>query len=359
MRVAIFLPSGKIGGAEQVLLQIAKRYAQKGANVDIYLISNLEAIKFKEKLDASINLIVFDVSRELKGVACLLKFFLLKSKRLVYDYSYTSHVHVNSFISILRKLSIFHSKFHIARESTSVFLRYKGNSLKYYKLLYFLGYKTIDLIVCQSEIMKAQLLENKPKLKKRKVVVINNPITLPDKDLASPNPLPNREYIVSAGRLIPEKGFDILIEAFKVLSRQHPALELVILGEGGSRNNLEKQIDAAVLNGKVHLVGFVENVYSYFTYAKMCVVSSRIEGFPNVLLQMMSCNNRVVSTLCAGGIENIKGVTTCKTGDTSDLIEAISQSMRMEETYTRKVFDEFLSKNDITKYIETVEDYLN
>lgn len=359
MKVAVFLPSGSLGGAEQVLLQIANAYSDNGAAVTVYLLTNLKATEFEKKLRSEINLICFDAARESKGIFKILVHFLFKFGQNKFDYAYSSHVHLNAFVSVLRRLSLIKINKHIVRESTLIFNRFKGYKLKLFSFLYNVGYSKVDLIICQTELMKVQLVENKPKLQNRKVVVINNPITLLGKDLTSLNPLPNREYIVSAGRLIPEKGFDILIEAFKVLSRQHPALELVILGEGSSRNNLEKQIDTAALNGKVHLVGFVENVYSYFTYAKMCVVSSRIEGFPNVLLQMMSCNNRVVSTLCAGGIENIKGVTTCKTGDTSDLIEAISQSMRIEETYTRKVFDEFLSNNDITKYIETVESYLD
>jgi len=355
MKVGVFLPSGSLGGAEQVLLQISNAYADKGAVVNVYLLTNINASDFKKRLRPEVNLISFDADRESKGIFKFFNHFLLKFKRDNFDYAYSSHVHINAFIAILRRFSLIKIKRHIARESTLIFDRFTGNRLRLFDFSYNTGYQNIDLIICQTELMKAQLLKHKPKLSEKKVVVINNPITPLSKTYNFSNPYVNKQFLVSAGRLIPEKGFDILIDAFKILNQQNPELELVILGEGKSREILQNQINNEALQQKIHMPGFADDVYSYFTYAKVCVVSSRIEGFPNVLLQMMACNNHVVSTLCAGGIDKIKGIITCNTNDINGLVSAIKKSADTEENYNREVFDQYLKANDINNYIEKIE----
>ena len=120
-------------------------------------------------------------------------------------------------------------------------------------------------------------------------------------------------YIVSAGRLIPEKGYDVLIRAFHALNRQD--LVLVALGQGSENDRLHQLIKSLELEGRVHLPGHQSNPMPYLKHARLCVVSSNMEGFPNVLLQMMALNGNVVSTECADGIANIPGLPTCKPGE--------------------------------------------
>src|SRR5690606_20880375 len=116
--------------------------------------------------------------------------------------------------------------------------------------------------------------------------------------------LPNN-FIVTAGRLIHEKGYDILINAFAELKEKYPDLKLIILGYGDLKQELIYLATSLNIEQDVIFWGFVENVYPFFKKAKACVISSRVEGFPNVLLQMMSQNSNVVSTTCAGGIDTI------------------------------------------------------
>ena len=125
----------------------------------------------------------------------------------------------------------------------------------------------------------------------------------------------NFEFICAAGRLIPIKGFSLLINAFKPIVEKRKDLKLVILGEGPERDNLQKQIHQLGLEGSVILMGHVANPYVYFKYAKVCVVSSIEEGFPNTLLQMIALNTLVVSTLCAGGIAEIPSILKEGTGN--------------------------------------------
>ena len=116
-------------------------------------------------------------------------------------------------------------------------------------------------------------------------------------------------------------------------------------------------IDKLNLVEEVLLYGFVKNVYPYFKNATVCVVSSRVEGFPNVLLQMMSQNSKVVSTTCAGGIENIPGVQISETNNIKNLEDAITTSLNSSKD-NRALFDEFLQSRDISSFMATVIQHL-
>ena len=106
--------------------------------------------------------------------------------------------------------------------------------------------------------------------------------------------------LVAAGRLAPWKGFADLIRAMKELPRQRRA-RLMILGDGPLRSELEALIIALGLEAVVSLLGYVENPLKYFARADVFVLSSHVEGLPNVLVEAMMCGCTPVSTDCPTG----------------------------------------------------------
>jgi len=116
--------------------------------------------------------------------------------------------------------------------------------------------------------------------------------------------LPPQPFIIAAGRLVHQKGFDLLIRAFaaRLAERQ---LSLVIVGEGPERSALEALARAHGVEHRVHLPGFVENPWSYFARAAAFVCSSRWEGFGNVIIEAMACGVPVVATDCDFGPREI------------------------------------------------------
>jgi glycosyltransferase involved in cell wall biosynthesis len=106
--------------------------------------------------------------------------------------------------------------------------------------------------------------------------------------------------IVAAGRLAPWKGFADLIHAVKELSQKRP-IRLAILGDGPLRSELQALVDDLGLKDVVSLLGYVENPLKFFVRADVFVLSSHVEGLPNVLVEAMMCGCTPVSTDCPTG----------------------------------------------------------
>lgn len=106
--------------------------------------------------------------------------------------------------------------------------------------------------------------------------------------------------IVAAGMLEPWKGFSDLILAMKELTKSKKA-KLAILGDGSMREELQSLIDELGLQSSIKLFGNVENPFKYFCRADIFVLSSYVEGLPNVLVEAMMCGCTPVSTDCPTG----------------------------------------------------------
>ena len=112
--------------------------------------------------------------------------------------------------------------------------------------------------------------------------------------------LGDRRTLLSVGNLSSRKGFDFLIRGFDIMRRSHGITdtELVIVGEGEERRELERLISDRGLEERVQLAGDVphDSLRDWYNAADLfCLMSDR-EGFPNVLLEAMACGTPVVAT---------------------------------------------------------------
>ena len=135
-------------------------------------------------------------------------------------------------------------------------------------------------------------------------------------------------YLVAAGRLERQKGFDLLVEAYRRTGLQKRGVQLLILGEGSERGALAKQVADSGLSSSVHLPGFVDNPYAVFSKAQGFILSSRWEGFGNVLVEALACGTPVVAFDCPSGPAEVLGETPgCVIVPAGDL-EKLAEAMR-------------------------------
>jgi glycosyltransferase involved in cell wall biosynthesis len=357
-----------IGGAEAVLKMIAENFLSQGYGVNVFFMHKRKYGSWDMENTPNLKLFYSKSLHARCGVfSCLVQMF--RTRKINYEYAFTSLVSYTGIMGLLRRLHFFKVNYFVARESTSIFKRFKGLSLLRIKLFYSLGYPAVDLLICQTGYMKKQLIDNLSWIeKKTNVQVIPNPVNLNNmlekarEKIAMPTDSP---FIIAVGRFIPEKGFDILIRAFTGLKTTYKELKLIILGDIYLTSQLKTKEEFVSLIKELNmeediiLYGFVDNVYPFFKQARMCVVSSRIEGFPNVLLQMMSQNEKVVSTLCAGDIDKIPGLFTCKPNDEEDLLRAMQECLEADTSGNRALFDEELQRRSIDVFIEKIKSYEN
>lgn len=119
--------------------------------------------------------------------------------------------------------------------------------------------------------------------------------------------LPEDRLIVgTAGRLVPVKGHDVLLEAIERLHPERLPVHYVIAGEGPEHDNLRKEIFRRNLTNTVHFVGFMVDVPSFLNCLDVFVLPSRAEGQPFTLLQAMAAGLPSVSTKVGGIPEMIR-----------------------------------------------------
>jgi len=175
---------------------------------------------------------------------------------------------------------------------------------KYNKLLQWISFKVYSkskAIVLPAGEMGKGFKRNKQFEKLDNFKTIHNPINLFKQTGAAI--VNQKRFILAVGRLDHQKGFDLLIDAYNRL--QPLDVDLLISGVGPDRAILEKQIADLKLEDKVKLIGFKSNLQDYYKQAEVFVLSSRNEGYPNVLVEAMGMGCACVAMDCEFGPSEI------------------------------------------------------
>jgi GalNAc-alpha-(1->4)-GalNAc-alpha-(1->3)-diNAcBac-PP-undecaprenol alpha-1,4-N-acetyl-D-galactosaminyltransferase len=166
-------------------------------------------------------------------------------------------------------------------------------------LSFFYKCKNVKKVIAVSKEIEKKLKE----LGIQKTTTIYNPLNFNIidnmEDLTKYKP-----YFLSVGRLDKIKNFEMLIKSYNN-TKSKGVVKLLIAGEGNERSNLENLIMQLKLNDKVFLIGRKENINDYYSQADIYILSSKSEGFPNVIVEALMNKCPVISTDCPTGPNEI------------------------------------------------------
>jgi glycosyltransferase involved in cell wall biosynthesis len=197
-------------------------------------------------------------------------------------------------------------------------------------------YPLANCVVVQTDKGNEWLRSNIPRAKSLIIPnPIQNPLSQTEPYTAIPSYMKKRRILLAVGRLNHQKGFDLLIEAFSVLSKTFSEWDLVIIGEGEERTTLEEMVFNLALERRIKLIGRAGNLADWYSNADLFVMSSRYEGFPNTLLEAMSHGLASVSVDCISGPSDMikhaeNGLLVNQSEQADELVNALSLIMSDE-----------------------------
>lgn len=303
-RLLLVLPSLERGGGERVLLQLAGLF--QAADREVHVVSLLGGGPLRQMLPGTVVLHeLLDAGNQPKGFALAWKALpaLVSLIRIVKPHAVLSTMTGTNLLVVLACGWARIRTRLVLREASS--LANTKSAVKRQAMRWL--YRQAGGVVAVSEGV-AQDLRGLG-LSGSRISVIRNPVDVERLgQLASVGlPLELRDkapYVVSLGRLTEAKDFSTLLRAYAI-STLRSSHRLIIIGEGEQRTNLESLILALGLEDRVLLTGAMDNPYHVLAGASLHVLSSRWEGYPNVLLEALALKVPVVSTDCPHGPREI------------------------------------------------------
>ena len=339
-RLALFLPGLYEGGAERIVLNLAKGFSERGYAVDLVL-ARAEGPYMSQIPDAA-RVIDLNAPRVVGSVPALVKYLQRERPTALLSGMFT-----NLIALWARRLSGVPHRLVITEHNSlsSIVKNKKDLRWQMYPKLAKRFYPWADNIIAVSNDV-ADDLTQVAKIPRDLIKVIYNPIVTSDLQDKSEAPLDHPWFkdgeppvILTVGRLTDQKAFDVLIQAFSLVRKNRPA-RLLILGEGENRSALQSLIGQLGLEQDVSLMGFVQNPYPFMAQASLFVLPSRWEGLPTVLVEALYLGSPIIATDCPGGSREIlQGGQFGRLVPVDDplvLAEAIIGSMNDRRSYPPK-----------------------
>ena len=376
MKIFFFIPTLEKGGIERSLSRISRKLIDLGW--DVTLLTNELSLEGKSYFENSIKIIRVETPFENKKSLFfqLLNNFLLffKFRKIINSHKPKLVLAAKNFplAILLKKFSKNNFKL-ILREAVDphVAASIQRNYISERIILYIkkMLYPKSDRIIAISHGVKDSLINNlaiDPKI----INVVYNPAAdkkIIDLSLEIIDDYSFKNYtIVNIGRLTKQKDHLTLLKAFKLVVKKTKC-NLLIIGEGSEKENIENYIKSNDLENYVNLLGYKSNPWKYLSRSNLFVLSSIWEGFGNVIVESMLLGIPVISTKCKSGpaeiLDNGKFGKLYDIFDYSKLSELIlneisSKELENNSNFAKQRSEDFSIDKITESYIKSFEELL-
>jgi glycosyltransferase involved in cell wall biosynthesis len=357
-RIAIFIQSLAIGGAERMVLNLVKGLLQQDIRVDLLLADCSGDLL--SKVPSEVTIIDLKGKRVLFSLFPLVRYLRTRRPDLLYSIqTHTSLVAIWAARLARVPMSLVISIHTMLSDSLAA-----SPSIRNRSIIKLAGwfFRSADAAICVSQGVAQDFIKTTA-MPPQKTHVIYNPVVTPEleqealQSISHPWFLPDQQPVILAvGRLAAAKDYPTLLRAFSLVVRKQPA-HLLILGDGQERPRLEALVVQLGLGDTVQMPGFVENPYAYMARARLLVLSSRWEGLPGVLVEALACGTPVVSTDCRSGPSEIladgRFGRLVPVGDPPALAAAILETLQItpDSAMLKQRAQDFTLAESVQKYI--------
>lgn len=345
--IALLLPELEAGGAQRVMLLLAREFAARGHRVDLVLLC--AAGPLLSAVPEGVHRV--DLAARSHGLGQL-GFSLSSIWRLAAwmkqerpDAMLSTITGANLVGLVARKIAGVPLRL-VIRETVT--LNNVTSALRLWAMRWL--YPQADAVIALSVVMAEELTQQLC-VSTTRIHCIANPVDAAYVREQSRQPLTHPwldddglRVVISAGRLVPQKDYPTLLRAF-AMTTQEALARLIIVGEGPEHPILEQLMMELKIANRVHLVGFDPNPWRWMARADLFVLSSKFEGRPNALLEALAVGLPAVVTEYDASVRDMAQqyrFATVRIGDSA--------------TLARQIFKQLAKPREITMNVTHVED---
>tara|TARA_B100001059_G_C17833307_1_gene586168 strand:+ start:3885 stop:4967 length:1083 start_codon:yes stop_codon:yes gene_type:complete len=286
------------GGTQRNCVNIANMLSAKGHEVKITTVRKVNNFGYLDELDQKVNLNSLNHKKTITAFISLIRVIKNTEEGSTILIMNNQLLPIVVFIAKLmgkKNKILFRNMNYISKSIESDSILIEKFFLKY---LMMLALPFVDVVIHQCKDMSDDF-NSFFIFQPRGSVVINNVLSSSQK---KPLQKINHEpYLLLVGKLLPQKNIKFAIDILNLFHKKHNRISLLIIGKGKLLQELKTYAKEKSLCEYVKFLGKKNNVNDYYSGAYATILTSDYEGFPNVLIESISCGTPVVAHNCKSG----------------------------------------------------------